>query len=232
MKTFIIGIILGLVLGGALIFFLFIGVPRASQIPGRPIQPPDSAIPAGSAQIVLRQEFFNEVLAAIFRDMNDPAFPLGTSTPACEGRMTILPEGSGVTTALRFENNRISAPLAFSGNYGSPIGCFPFSGWAQAYLDLRYDPAAQAVYGIINIETINLDGVNPIFSGFVTPIVQTTLNNQVNPIQIIEGRQIGVDAPIASTGGRLVANVQDVRAEVKDNALNLYVIYSFSGVAN
>lgn len=244
MGKLIAGLLIGLVLGGALVFYFFVGVPRAGQSPGRPIAPPDVTTAAGTAQIVLRQEFFNEVLGAIFRDMNDPAFPLGVATvgdgdptyelaafqASCESKITVLPEGSGVQTALRFENNRIAAPLAFTGNFNSPVGCFPFTGWAQAYLDLRYDPATQIVLGQINVETVNLDGVNPIVSGFVTPLVQTTLNTRVNPIQMIQGSQIAVNAPIASTGGTLRADVQDVRADVKDNALNLYVIYAFSGV--
>jgi hypothetical protein len=235
MPKLIIGLLIGLAAGGALTFFFFVGVPRAKQTPGIPIQAPDAAAAAGSAQIVLRQEFFNEILVTIFRDMNDPSFPLGDANAAvssgCDDRIAIMPEGSGVKTALRFENNRISAPFAFSGNYNSPIGCLQFTGWAQANLELRYDAAEQAVFGRINVETVNLDGVNPIIGGFVTPLVQTTLNNRVNPIQILQGKQIAIDAPLVSAGGRLQASVKDIRAEFKDNALSLYVIYSFNGVA-
>jgi hypothetical protein len=76
MGKIIIGIIIGLIVGAAGTFFIFVGVPRASQVPGQPIKPPDAAIAAGAAQIVLRQDFFNEVLSTIFRDMNPPAFPI------------------------------------------------------------------------------------------------------------------------------------------------------------
>ena len=247
MSKLIIGIIIGLISGGAIIFFLFVGVPRATQTPGKPIQSPDASVTAGAAQIVLRQEFFNEVLNTIFRDMNDPAFPLGLAGKTgdndsigpqhasfqdlqkCDGKITILPEGSGVQTGLRFENNRISAPLAFSGSYDSIVGCIQFTGWAQANLELRFDQTQQTVFGQINVETVNLDGVNPIFAGFVTPIVQSTLNTRVNPIQILQGKQIALNLPIASTGANLRANVKDVRAEVKNSALYLYVIYDFRG---
>lgn len=249
MGKIIIGVIIGLIVGAAATFFLFVGVPRASQVPGQPIQPPDSTIPAGAAQIVLRQEFFNAVLGAIFRDMNRPSFPIDLAAnsgsgqaigpqyaafqepPKCDGKLTILPEGSGVKTGVRFENNRIAAPLAFSGGYNSPFGCIEFKGWAQANLELRFDPEQSSVIGRINVETVNLDGVNPLVTGFVTPIVQTTLNNRVNPVQILQGKQLGVDVPVASAGGRLRADVKDVRAEFKDDALNLSVVYDFSGVA-
>ncbi|MEO7659735.1 MAG: hypothetical protein ABIV48_08985, partial [Pyrinomonadaceae bacterium] len=190
MGKIIIGLIIGLLIGGVATFYFFIGVPRAAETPGRLIQAPDTETPAGSAMIVLRQEFFNEILTTIFRDMNAPAFPLGSdaisATPSsCDSRITIVKEGSGVQTTVRFEDNRISAPLAFNGSYNSPIGCFQFTGWAQTNLELRFDTEQQIVFGRINVQTVNLDGVNPIISGLVTPLVQTTLNERVNPIPVL-----------------------------------------------
>lgn len=241
MARLVIGLIIGLVLGGALVFYFFVGVPRAVIAPGAPILPPDaSGMPTGTAEIILRQEFFNNVLETIFRDMKAPAFPLSASgepvvqpeTGGCGSEITILTEGSGIKTSVGFENNTISAPLAFSGSYNSSFGCLRFTGWAKTNLALRYDAPSQSVFGQLNVETVNLDGVNPLVGGFVTPIVQTTLNNRVNPISIIDGRQIAINVPIAATQGNLKAAVSDVRAEVKDNALNLYVIYDFKGSAN
>lgn len=246
MGKLIIGILVGFVLGGALVYFLFAGAPRAAQVPGKPVLPPDAAgTPPGTAEVVLKQEFFNNVLSTIFRDMNAPAFPLSLSEnrlenpgsvkygllqdQACESKITLLPEGSGVQTALRFENGKIAAPLAFNGSYNSTFGCFNFSGWAQANLSLQFDAPQQTVFGMINVETVNIDGLAPVVSGLVTPLVQGTLNQRVNPIQILQGRQIALNVPIAATDGNLQANVQDVRAEVKENALHLYVIYDFKG---
>lgn len=232
MARLVIGLLIGLVVGGALVFYLFVGVPKAVIAPGAPILPPEpTGQPAGTAQIVLRQDFFNNVLETIFRDMKAPAFPLtaGAAAQACSSEITILREGSGTQTGLRFENNLIAAPLAFSGNYNSPFGCLQFAGWAQANLGLRYDAERQAVFGQINVETVNLDGVNPLVGAFVTPLVQTTLNDRVNPILILDGKQIAVSLPIAATNANLLASVNDVRAEVKDNALHLHVIYDFRG---
>ncbi|MDQ3131382.1 MAG: hypothetical protein M3Q99_11560 [Acidobacteriota bacterium] len=247
--TFLLGSLLGLIIGGALVFFFFGGAPRAADAPpGIVIQPPDpNGVPAGTAQIVLRQDFFNQILQTIFRDMNAPSFPLNLTgqnnhengevvrygllqnANQCEGKITLLPEGSGVQTGLRFENNRLSAPLAFSGSTNVLGSCIQFNGWAQANLELRYDATQQTVFGQINVETVNLDGVIPVISSFVTPIVQSTINQRVNPIQILQGKQIALNVPINATNGNLQANVKDVRAEVKDNALNLYVIYDFAG---
>lgn len=236
MARFAIGLIIGLILGGVLIFYLFVGFPQSVTAPGAPIQPPDQAAPPGTAQVVLRQEFFNNVLDSVFRDMQAPAFPIGASGvqqngQPCPSQITILQEGSGVRTGVRFDDSKISAPLAFSGSYSSLFGCFQFTGWATANLELRYDAGRQAVYGQLNVETVNLDGVNPVIGGIVTPLVQTTINNRVNPILILDGRQIAVNVPVAAANGNLQANVSDVRAEVRDNALNLYVIYIFNGTA-
>lgn len=242
MGKVIIGLLIGLVLGCLVTLFVFGGVPRAAKAPGAPIQPPDAAgSPSGTAQIVLKEEFFNHVLATILRDMKPPAFPLGLSgnadasntqaPPECPSSITILPEGSGAQTSIRFDNDRISAPLAFSGSYNSIFGCLQFTGWAQANMALNYDSSQQSVFGQLNVETVNLDGVNPVISSFMTPIVQSTINNRVNPIQVLRGEQIALNMPVAASGGNLLANVKDVRAEVKDKALNLYVTYEFNGKA-
>lgn len=248
---FILGAVAGLLIGGFAVFFYFGGAPRAAEVPGKVIQQPDpNGNPGGTAQIVLKQEFFNTVLQTIFRDMNAPAFPIGLGaenrsfdenpfavnygliqeTSACPNAITLLPQGSDVQTALSFADNKITMPLAFKGsNYITLYGCVEYFGWAQANLELRFDEGQKTVFGTINIETVNVDGLSPFITSFVTPVVQTTLNDRVNPITILRGDQIKLNLPVAATNGNLLADVQDVRAEVKDNALHLFVIYNFKG---
>lgn len=246
--VFILGAVLGLIIGGGLIFYFVNGAPRAARLPGEPVKAPEqTGSPAGTVTLVLNQPFFDTVLGTIFRDMNAPAFPLNltgqnaygdTFRPQyasfalqnqCEGKISLLPEGSGVTTGVRLENGKIGAPLAFSGSTSVFGQCINFAGWAQANLNLRFDEAQQNVYGQIDVETVNLDGLSPIVSGFVTPLVQSSLNSRVNPITILRGQQLALNLPITASGGTLAAKVRDVRSEVKDNAVNLYVTYDFSG---
>lgn len=246
--VFILGAILGLIIGGGLIFYFVNGTPRASKLPGEPIKAVDqSGSPAGTVTLVLNQPFFDTILGTIFRDMNAPAFPLNltrqntdgeTFRPQyasfalqseCEGKIALKPEGSGVTTGVRLENGKIGAPLAFSGSTSVFGQCVNFAGWAQANLNLRFDEAQQNVYGQIDVETVNLDGLSPIVSGFVTPLVQSSLNNKVNPITILRGQQLALNLPIAASGGTLAAKVKDVRSEVRDGAVNLFVTYDFAG---
>lgn len=230
MKLFAAGLLIGLILGGVGVYFAFFGTPSSTTRPGELVKAPDSSgVPPGTAQVVIRQDLLNAALGTIFTGMQPPTFPIGSGADAsCGSTITILPQGSGVQTSVRFENNRLNAPLAFTGSYNSFAGCFPFSGWAQSNLELRFDKATQSVYGIANVEAVNLDGVNPVLSGLITPLVQSTLNARVNPIKIIDGKQLAVDLPIAASQGNLKAGVNDVRAEVKDNGLNLFVIYDFS----
>jgi hypothetical protein len=245
MGKLIIGLVLGLLAGGAITYFTFVGVPDSSHSPGEPIKAPEPGSTNASAHIVLGEDLFNQVLTTIFRDISEPAFPIAENrlqsdgpryeqaafqqARECDGRIRILQEGSGVRSGVQLAQGRISAPMAFAGSYNSAFGCLRFNGWAQTNLELRFDKGQQAVYGRLNVETVNLDGVNPLLSGIITPIVQSTINTRVNPIQIIQGQQLAVDMPIDSTGGKLKATVEDVRAEIIENALNLYVTYTFSG---
>lgn len=233
----ILGLIVGLIIGaGGILYFI---APHSAAAPvGVPIQPPDANNPAtGTAAIELKQDFFAPVIQAILSNGSTPAFPLSltgqTSQPVDEitcGKISLKQQGSGTTTGVKLENGQILVPLAFTGNVNVPIaGCTEFNGWAQANLDLRYDESQKAVFGQINVQTVNLDGISPIVSGLITPIVQSTLNNRVNPVQILRGDQIALKVPIKSTGSVLKAQVRDIRAEVKNNTLFLYVNYDFSG---
>ncbi|MDQ4119955.1 MAG: hypothetical protein M3209_00625 [Acidobacteriota bacterium] len=246
MGRIVIGFIIGLLLGGALTFFLFVGTPKTIKAPGAPIKAPDpGGPPPGTASVILNQQFFDTVLQTIFRDLNAPSFPVGLAEnkpkagenamsfafqEGCDNRITLKPEGSGVTTSVRLENGQIIAPLAFGGRASVPlVGCTDFSGWGQGNLELRFDEGQQTVYGQINVESVNLDGISPVVSPFITPLVQSTLNQRVNPIQILRGEQIALNLPIQAANGMLQARVKDVRSEIKENGLNLYITYNFTG---
>ncbi|MEO8647814.1 MAG: hypothetical protein ABI539_01475 [Acidobacteriota bacterium] len=235
MVKFIIGCVLGLLVGLGGGYYAFVGFPNSSDRPGQPIKPPDPNTPTnGVAQITIGQDFFTNVLDTIFRDMRSPTFDLdrgnGSSAGSgCENRITVLQQGSGTTTTVEFKDGRITAPLALEGSYNSLVGCLKFTGAADANFELRYDPADRSVYGIVMVERVSIDGVNPIFASLITPVVQSTLNSRVNPIKLVNGSQLDIGLPVESAKGTLNGKVQDVRAEIKDGALNLFVNYGFNG---
>jgi hypothetical protein len=239
MGKLIVGAFIGLVAGGFGTYMLFVGTPGGSAPPGEPIRPPDPGSQPAAAQVILPESLMNSVLEALMAGDRGPTFQLaadgreeGTRAQhasfqgaQCESRITLLPEGSGIRSAVAFENGRIKAPLAFTGAYNSFLGCVEFSGWAQTDLELRYDRGQQAVFGNVAVESVNLDGVNPVIGALITPVVQSTLNDRVNPLQILRGQQIALSVPIQATGRTLQASVTDVRAEVTEDDIRLHLFY-------
>ena len=227
---FILAFLLGILLGAGAVYFFLVGAPAAKPMPGAAVVAPDPNNPApGTAVITLDQPFFDELLTSIFTDLGTPAFPLAANTGGCSNTLTVLRENSGVQTAVRLVDKRITAPLAFEGAYNVPlVGCQNFRGWAQANVNLNFDQSQQTLYGIVNVEGVNLEGVAPFLANAVTPLVQNSINQRVNPIRILSGQQINLAVPVLATGGTLQAQVKGIRAEITD-AIRLHITYDFSG---
>ena len=237
----------GLIIGAVLVFLFFTGAPRAKPLPGSPVQPPDQGgTPPGTAVVMLDEKFFDAVLGAIFRDMNAPSFPLhlaGLSgnmeqgqaanfrfaafQGGCQDKVVLAPEGSGVKTGVRFTGGKMLAPLAFTGSYSIFGSCIQFKGWAQASMTLSFDQAKQTVYGQLNVEGVNLEGAPIAVGGIITPLVQGSINQHVNPLEILRAPQLALTVPVQASNGTLNAHVKDVRAEVADGILKLHITYDF-----
>jgi hypothetical protein len=233
----LLGILLG---GGAAIFFL--GAPPAKAVPGQAVKPPDQGgPPPGTVAISLDQSFVDAVMAATFSGLGTPTFQLGQNRdsgerfePAlfqggCTNEITLLPEGSGAKTGVQFRNGTIYAPMAFTGNYNLG-GCIQFKGWAQTSIKLQFDQEKQTVFGYVNVEGVNLEGVNPIANNFVTVFVQGAINQKVNPLVLVSEPQLSLMIPVKASNGAVKARAKDVRADILDGSLKLYLTYEFTGV--
>jgi len=241
--------LVGLVLGVALVLFI-LGAPRAKPLPGVAVKAPDAGgDPPGTAIITLDEKFFDVLLASIFRDLGPPSIPLeltsderGTMTDSnakvlhaamqdqCPDIVVITNEGSNVKTGVRFTDGRIVAPLAFNGSKNILGGCVRFQGWAQASIQLSFDKDKQTVYGQVNVEGVNLEGAPAAVGGIATMLVQRSINQRINPMEILRAPQLSLAMPVQSTNGTLKAQVRDVRSEVKDGKLTLHITYDFTGV--
>ena len=236
----------GVIVGAVLVFLFFTGAPRAKPLPGSPVTAPDNGgSPPGTAVVVLDERFFDAVLGPIFRDMNAPSFPLKLAAMddqiesgaaafrfaafqgGCEDKIVLVPEGSGVKTGVRFSGGKMLAPLAFTGSYSVLGNCVQFKGWAQASMQLSFDQEKQTVYGQVNVEGVNLDGAPPMVGGLITPLVQGTINQRINPLEILRAPQLALTVPVQASKGTLKARVKDVRAEVADSVLRLHITYDF-----
>jgi hypothetical protein len=238
-------LVLGLVIGAAAAIY-FLGVPSAKAIPGARVQaPPASGDPPGTVIVSLSDSFLNEMLGTIFRDLGAPSFKLAeTIDPAqstanvhvalqdgggCSNTMTLATEGNNVKTAVSFADGKISAPLVFSGSYNFVGNCMQFKGWAQTTIQLSFDQPNQTLYGRLNVEGVNLEGVNPFANNFVTVFVRSAIDSKVNPIQFLRPQQLQLLIPVQASNGSVKAQVKDVRSEVQDGALRLHITYEFNG---
>lgn len=240
---YLIVLLLGLLLGGGTAVF-FLGYRGTRSAPGAPIKSPDAGGEAATTAVIeLPDRFLNELLATMFRDLGPPSFRLaqgpGTdSTPTiqqiafqegCTNAITLMPQGSNVQTQVQFAGGKISAPLAFNGNYNLMGNCMQFKGWAQTSIQLRFDQSSQAVYGQVNVEGVNLEGVNPLANSLITVFVRSAIDERINPLLLIRNSQLQLLVPVKASNGSVGAQVKDVRSEVLDGSLRLHVSYAFAG---
>ena len=240
---YVLLLLLGLVIGAAAAVF-FLGVPRAKAIPGARVQaPPAGGDPPATVVVSISDSFFDELLGKIFRDLGPPTFNLaGTVAPpgssnirnavfqgGCANSVTLAAEGNNVKTEVQFASGNISAPLVFSGNYNLLGNCMQFKGWAQTTIQLSFDQPSQTLYGRVNVEGVNLEGVTPFANNFVTVFVRTAIDSRVNPIHFLRPQQLQLLIPVQASNGSVKAQVKDVRAEVQDGSLRLHITYDFSG---
>jgi hypothetical protein len=239
---YILLLILGLAIGaGAAIFLL--GVPGAKAIPGARVQAPAGGDPAATVVVSISDSFFDGLLGTVFRDLGPPTFNLSevdrrAGAPSieqaafqggCTNSVTLAPEANSVKTRVQFAAGKVSAPLVFSGTYNVLGNCTEFKGWAQTTIQLSFDQPSQTLYGRVNVEGVNLEGVAPFANNFVTVFVRTAIDSRVNPIQFLRPQQLQLLIPMQASGGAVKAQVKDVRAEVQDGFLRLHITYDFSG---
>lgn len=241
MKYFIIFLI-GLVVGaGAAIFLL--GVPRAKSLPGTRVAAPSGESPPGTVLVSLSDSFVNEMLGTVFKDLSPPTFNLGANThsPAevgafekaafqggCNNSVTLASEGGATKTQVQFANGNITAPLVFSGNYNLLGNCMQFKGWAQTSIQLSFDQPSQTVYGRVNVEGVNLEGVNAIANNFVTVFVRNAIDSKVNPLEVLRPSQLQLMIPVKASNGTVKAQVKDVKSDAQNGQLRLHITYEFA----
>ena len=102
----------------------------------------------------------------------------------------------GTKTAVRFRDGRIIAPIAFSGNYNPPlVGCVDFSGVAETNIELEFDAQKQILIGRARVINVNLSGTGGIGGGLIAKMVQSSIDKEINPIQILEINKLSFDCP-------------------------------------
>ena len=204
--------------------------------------------------VSLNEQFFDTLLDAIFKNFNPPEFPIARnsskfqvpsskfqvgvssfqetnlqpSTSVCNESIKLLREIDGVRTAVRFREGKIYAPIAFSGAYNPPlIGCVEFSGWAETNIDLEYDRNSQKLVGRVRVLNVSLNGTGGIGSSLLAKLVQNSIDKKINPIEILQTDKLSFVVPIQNAGGALRMKAVNVRHEIANGVLNVYIAYEF-----
>lgn len=152
----------------------------------------------------------------------------GDGSGQCASVIVLEREVAGVRTAVRFENGRIDAPLAFTGSYSvALLGCIRFQGWAETNIRLDFDRARQVLSARVEVRDIHLSGVPGLASGVVVGLVQDSIDRKVNPVEILQAGQLSARVPIAASGGALRLLAKEVRPEIVPGALRLHISYDF-----
>jgi hypothetical protein len=225
---FILALLLGVLVGGAGAYFLFVGTPKTGTVKGEPVRAPDpGGPPPGTAVVELDEQFFGALLDSIFRDLNKPTFPPAPAE-GCQNQVVIEPNAGDIKTGVLMRDGRVVVPLAFSGTYNL-MGCQNMRGTAEAGIDFRFAPDEQTLYGQLNVAGVNLEGMPPLVSGLATAFVQGAINQRVNPLVLMRGQQLTLAIPVQASGGALRAQAREVRHEAKDGKLRLHVTYDFKG---
>jgi hypothetical protein len=239
MKKAILTLVVGLLVGvGATAYFL--GTPRSKSLPGIPLKPPDaSGDTSGRVSVTVEEKFFDSLLGTIFTKLGPPQLKLsqgesaGLIRPAafqgsCNDVVVVNPEAGNVKTAVRFTGGKIVAPLAFSGSYSVLAQCIQFKGTGKSSVDLSFDAEKQTVFGALNVEEVLLDDVPPVVSTLVTAFVRRAIAERLNPFPVLQVSQLSLSLPVQQSGGNVKAMVKDVRSEVQEGAVKLYLTYDFS----
>jgi hypothetical protein len=211
---------------------------------------------AAEVTITLNEQFFNSLLDVIFTRLKAPSFPLsiakaepirnrpimgeGKATVAslahatlrpgaCSSVVTLEREMHGVRTAVRFENGRVVAPLAFSGSYSvALLGCINFQGWADTVLKLEFDRERQLLSARVTVVDIHLSNIPSLASGVIIGLVQSSIDRRINPVEILQAAQISPRVSIAVSGGALRLRATEIRPEIVPGALSLHIFYEFT----
>lgn len=192
----------------------------------------------GEAIITLNEQCFNSFLDATFANLKAPSTPLiitasdkepsGEGAKSCPSLLTLQREHGGVKTAVRFEQGRIVAPLAFSGSYNSTLlGCLEFRGWANTEWSLEFDRNAQTLQARIRILEMSLDNVPALTQGSIRKLVQAAIDARINPLKILRPEQLSSVVPVAPAGGSLRLQAREVKPEIVAGAVRLHITYEF-----
>ena len=181
-------------------------------------------------KITLSEQFFEALFEAVFTHLDEPSVAIneeGKSGSGCNETIRLKKQMDGVKTAVRFRQGKIYAPIAFEGSYSPPlIGCVDFRGWAETNIVLSFDPKTNAIVGRAEVLKVNLSGTNGIGSSLLARFVQNSIDEKVNPIEIVRLNKLSFVTPVKDSG-KLRMKAKGFEHQVTDQNLDIVIKYDF-----
>jgi hypothetical protein len=192
----------------------------------------------GEVTVTVKEQFFNSFIEAVFDNLKAPSTPLvitdsdksrtDESAKSCPSAITLQRENSGVKTAVKFEQGRIVAPLAFSGAYNSTlIGCLQFQGLAHTEWTLEFDRNAQVLQARIRVTDMRLENVPSLARSSILTLVQSAIDARINPLKLLRPEQLSNVVPVAPSGGSLRLRAKELKPEIVAGLVHLHLTYEF-----
>ena len=219
------------VLGVVWISLVLVGCLRVAAQSAKPSR-------SGEATVTLSEQFFNSFLESIFDNLKAPSMPLvitasdrsrtDQSAQTCPSLLTLQREHGNVKSAVKFEQGRMIAQLAFTGSYNSTLlGCLEVRGWAQTEWSLEFDRAAQTLQARIKITDLHLENIPALARGSLMQLAQSAIDSRINPLKLLRPEQLSSIVPIPPSGGSLRLRAREVKPEILPGSVQLLIIYDF-----
>ncbi len=179
--------------------------------------------------LTVNEQFVDAALDALFAKGEPPSVALRPE-PAdakCNETLTLLRELNGTKSSVRFREGKIIVPLAFRGSYRPPlIGCLDFSGTAEAVVEPEFDSQGQRVIAKAKLTNVSLNGSGGIGGALMAKMMQTSVDERINPVELIRLEKLSFLFPIQNAGA-LRLNAVGFRYAVQNGSVTFYIPYEF-----
>jgi hypothetical protein len=177
--------------------------------------------------LTLNEQFLDATIDAVLQKGEPPAVDLRSeqSDPSCRESLRLRRESSGVKTAVRFREGKIIAPIAFEGSYRMPLlGCIDAAGSADTVIDLEFDQAGQRVVARARVTGVSLNGTGGVGKNLLGRLVQSSVDERVNPIEVVKLERLSFVFPIQNSGSLKLTAV-GFRYTIQNGLINLHIAY-------
>jgi len=104
------------------------------------------------------------------------------------------------------------------------IGCIDAAGSADTVIDLEFDQAGQRVVARAKVTGVSLNGTGGVGKNLLGRLVQSSVDERVNPIEVVKLERLSFVFPIQNSGSLKLTAV-GFRYTIQNGLINLHIAY-------